>query len=325
MSLNDKMTIQIALDELEITELTKVDNEYIKKQYHRLALKWHPDKNKDKNATIKFQKIHEAYEYLESEYKCMDNDASDNSSEAFVSSSSSKESTIYSDILSAFISILLKGTYNQLFLHIVKEIVILKYNDMSLSYLRQLFQDLDKQKSIELYQLLYKYSDIFYINNNILELVSLIVKEKYKNDSVFILKPSLTDIMEHNVYKLYVDDKLYLVPLWHSELYFDAPDGSEIIVLCQPKLPHGITIDENNNIYYDKCIKIDSELKQLIEGNNFVSIDVGEKWFLIPLNKLQIKKEQIFILKEQGIPQISEKDMYSVSCKSDIIVKIILI
>jgi hypothetical protein len=39
MSLNDKMTIQMALDELEITELTKVDNEYIKKQYHRLALK----------------------------------------------------------------------------------------------------------------------------------------------------------------------------------------------------------------------------------------------------------------------------------------------
>ena len=40
--------IQKALDELEINvELTSVDVKYVKKQYHKLALKWHPDKNKD--------------------------------------------------------------------------------------------------------------------------------------------------------------------------------------------------------------------------------------------------------------------------------------
>jgi len=143
---------------------------------------------------------------------------------------------------------------------------------------------------------------------------------------VFILKPSIKDIIDHNIYKLYVDGKLYLVPLWHNELYFDAEDGSEIIVLCQPKLPTNITIDENNNIYYEMSIKIDSELPYYIKNNKFVSIEIGEKWFSIPLDKLFIKEEQLYRFKDQGISQIpsEQKNMYDVSCKADIIVKIIL-
>jgi DnaJ-class molecular chaperone len=39
------------------------DNE-IKKAYHRLALKWHPDKNKSNGAEIKFKEISEAYDIL---------------------------------------------------------------------------------------------------------------------------------------------------------------------------------------------------------------------------------------------------------------------
>jgi len=157
-----------------------------------------------------------------------------------------------------------------------------------------------------------------------LELVSSIIKEKYKNDRVFILKPNLKDIIEHNIYKLYVDEKLYLVPLWHNELYFDAQDGSEIIVLCQPKLPTNITIDENNNIYYEECIKIREELESLIKHNKLVSIEIGGKWFSIPLDKLHLKEEQLYKFKGQGIAHISEKDIYNVSSKADIIVKIIL-
>jgi len=137
----------------------------------------------------------------------------------------------------------------------------------------------------------------------------------------------LKDIIEHNIYKLYVDDQLYLVPLWHNELYFDAEDGSEIIVLCQPKLPDHVTIDENNNIYYETSIKIDSELPYLIKNNQFVSIEIGEKWFSVPLNKLFIKEEQLYKFKGQGIAHIpsEQKNMYDVSYKADIIVKIILI
>jgi len=325
----DKLNIQKALDELDISldniELTKLNHEYIKKKYHKLALKWHPDKNNEVYAKEKFQKISEAYEYLTNELYILNSDMDySNTSDEFVSSFYSKESKIYIDILSNFISSLLKGSYSEVLTNIIKEIS-LGYETITLTYLRKKFEQLDKQKSIELYKLLYKYKDILYISNEILELVSLIIKEKYKNDRVFILKPTLKDMIDHNIYKLYVDNLLYIVPLWHNELYFDAPDGSEIIVLCEPNLPSNISIDENNNIYYEKYIKIDSELSDLIKNNKCVSINLEEKWFSIPLNKLYIRQEQLYRFKYQGIAQISEKEIYNINSKSDMIVKIILV
>jgi hypothetical protein len=299
--------LEISLDDIKITDLTQ---EYIKKKYHKMALKHHPDKNDNTiHSTNKFQKINEAYDYLTRELHMSQNDD-------FVL----KDTKLYIFILTTFISTIISGEYNENFINVIKEIVI-GYNELSVIYLRKIFEDLDKQKSICVYKLLYKYKDILYITNNTLELVSLVIKEKYKNDSIFILNPSIKDLYDNNIYKLYVDNELYLVPLWHNELYFDASDGAEIIVLCQPALTEHVTIDENNNI----CIDIHIQLQAELLNDECVNFLVGDKSFCIPLHKLYIKKEQVYIFKGQGISHISEKDIYNVSCKSDIIAKIIML
>ena len=59
------MDIQRAAEILEIELIKIVDQPFVKKQYHKLALQYHPDKNVNTpDCNIKFQQINEAYNYL---------------------------------------------------------------------------------------------------------------------------------------------------------------------------------------------------------------------------------------------------------------------
>jgi len=307
---DDEMNIQVALEILEIMDKNNLTQKDIKKKYYQMALKWHPDKNKAKDAKQKFQRISKAYEYLCNEPSL--------SEDVYVNKDSSPLSNIYMDIVRNFIN-----NYGNGFKDIIYEIM----NNFSL----RVIADLDKETLIELYQFLYRYATILNIPVSILEVVLKAIEEKYKKDCVFVLKPLLKDVMDMSIYKLYIDSKLYLVPLWHSELYFDTKEPYEIIVLCQPILPDGVEMDENNNILFTVYVSVSKDLPGLMDIENHGScynsftFEISGKSFDLPLERLYIKKEQKVVLKGKGIPKICERDIYNVSNKGDVIVHVVLV
>ena len=47
-----------------------ITEESLKKAYRKLAMKYHPDKNKSSNAAEMFNKVQKAYETLQRELQC---------------------------------------------------------------------------------------------------------------------------------------------------------------------------------------------------------------------------------------------------------------
>jgi hypothetical protein len=329
MDLNKAASIlEIDLNAIKLTNLTQ---DYLKKRFHKLALINHPDKNGNSlESTNKFQQINEAYEYLAKELKDLDQGSQQ---DCFVSSNErpnerpneqNESNSKYIYLLSLFIGSIIDGQYKEAIKNVIKEIVTygLKQCEKNV-YLERIFLELDKDSALEVFNFICKYKHILHISSDTLEFVSSLIKKKYENDRVFILNPSITDLMENNIFKLYVDDQLYLVPLWHDELYFDTLNG-DIIVLCNPELPANMVLDEDNNLH----ITLDIEGPYLLDlikkdsSYSFVSLLIGNRDFSIPLNKLHMKKEQLYRFVNQGISRVIEDDIYNVSCKTDIIVKI---
>lgn len=304
------MNYKNAVDILEIDSIRinyeNITLDYIKKQYKRMALKYHPDKNGNtKESTEKFKKINEAYEYLRQHQDEIDDEINNEPN--------------YINVLKNFIKSVIDDDYIDIIniiTNIISDILLTKGKSLSL----KVFGDLDRETTLHIFNFLSKYRTTLNINSELLDEVRQIVVSKYDNVEIYKLNPSINDIIENNIYKLYVEDKLYLVPLWHTQSCFDG-SGCEIIVICDPDLPDGYSIDENNNIYIEKKINAEYDLSNMIINNLDILINIGNKTFQIPLSNLYIKKEQYYRFYNQGISKI-KKNIYNISDKSDIIVKI---
>ncbi len=306
--MNYKDAFEILEIDLSIVSINEITLDYLKKQYRRLALKNHPDKNNNTpESTIHFQQINEAYDYLRRELKHLSDDDDDNLD--------GSGSSLYSDILTGFMKTMFSGAHDDILAKVVNDIIIAGKKISS-----RLFDDLDKDTAFNVYSFLSTNRSVLHLSQDILDLIRDVVLKKYDNIEVYRLNPSILDLMNNNVYKLYVNNTLYLVPLWHNEAYFDG-SGCEIMVICEPELPTGVSLDDDNNIYVETTIHASNDLVGIILGNKSIQVEVGEKTFKIPINQLQMKTEQYYRIKNEGISKI-KKDMCDIAEKSDIIVKI---
>ena len=304
--MNYKTAFEILEIDMSDKKYSDINLEYLKKQYHKLALQNHPDKNSNsKDSKEKFQAINEAYEYLKREIN-------------FNEKENKTTSTVYVDILQSFLSEIFAGKYNDKFYEIIKKIIVKKIPN-------KLFKELNKEMAFDIYNFLSKYKNILHISQEILDNLMEVVQKKYEDVMEYYkLNPSIDDLFENNVYKLYVNDQLFLVPLWHNELYFESSELNnfkEIIVSCEPELSKNIKIDENNNL----VVKIEfnlNDLPNLIMNEGNIFFNIGKKEFYVPVNKLYMTKNQYYKIKNEGLSKINENDIYDVTNKSDIIVNI---
>lgn len=299
------MKYENALDILGIDSHSSLTMDELKRKYHKLALKHHPDKNGGTDeSTKKFQMVNEAFATIESRLK--------NGPDRMYNIDEPQQQN-YNQLFQLFMESFLQSR-DVPAISVVKEIVLFGCKKISL----KLFENMSKEMAVNTLSFLCKYKDILHIEDETIETVKTIIAKKYENDMVFILNPTLDDMLDHNVYKLLVDEKTYFVPLWHSEAYFDGPEG-EIIVKCVPSLPDNVFIDETNRIHVELTRKFTVDFF----SENSLGFSLGTHKFEIP--NLLFKTTHRYHLENQGLGPLDVQDMYNTYQKMGILVNLTFI
>jgi hypothetical protein len=287
----------------------------LKKKYHKLALQHHPDKNpNNEESTMKFQQINAAYELLKREISV---ELPDTETDTDTNDENTSSRPNYLELVSLFVHSIFKVEMANIIKDVLFKIAHIGLKNIS----GKIFEPLDKDTLIIIYNFLSKYKSLLYLNDAVLLQIKEIMMERFQDLQIYELNPSIHDLIESNIYKLEIGERKYFVPLWHNELHFDDENGKDnIIVICNPELPIDMSLNENNDLFIERRIPFSFSLFL----QKTIPIEVGKQTFDIPVEDLHIKPIQHYIFSAKGIARIVENDVYNVERKGDIIVTIIV-
>jgi DnaJ-class molecular chaperone len=304
------MNYKKACEILTINSKEEITKNVLKRQYRLKALKYHPDKNNDVNASEKFQEIHDAYEYLLNKLEYVQLDSDDDYD--FEEGEDLNNLSNYNNLLFQFV----KNIFGKESSDTIYQIILNKIANTCENKAIQLLEKLEKPVLINICEMIHKYKDAFHFSHSFFDKLEEMTKKKIKDDECIILNPLIDDLFNNNLYKLIVGEYTYIVPLWHHELIYDN-SGRDIYIRCVPILEDGLCIDNKNNIIVSKTYNIlDVWQKERIE------IKIGSQTFEYPVEKLKMANNQQIILEKQGISKINTINVYDVSKQGDIIINI---
>ena len=284
------MDLERACNILNLTNPISLSD--IKKKYYRAALSCHPDRNSAANSTAAFQELNDAYNFL-----CMH-------LELGIDDVIEQESS-YISIIERFIQVMVGSNHDK---EIINNIIS-GCKDISI----KAFENTDKNTALKLFGYIELFAEPLKIDSDAIDLIREIIKNKMKDDELYILNPSIDNLLDGDIYMLKNENDTYYVPMWHDEITYDVSNIS-LIVKCIPDLPKHMYIDEKNSLH----VNIITSISKLLD-NNELSVQIGKKVFNILTTELKIMRFQTHIIYNVGIPLINTSEIFTYDKRGDII------